>query len=167
MKLASRIIYIVLLVLVLFVLTALMIPQLFGVKVKAVVSGSMEPEIPVGSIVYVVPTQQVVVGDVVTYKTKTDVYVTHKVIYAEDGVLQTQGTANDVADAPITADSILGKVRLHIPLLGYVVLFVSSGAGKLIALIAVAALVAIAFILDSAAASLSAIAAEEEKTATL
>ena len=154
MRAISNIIYAVIIVLVILALCFLLVPQLFGVKVKAVVSGSMEPDIPTGSIVYIVPTafEDINIGDDITYKTQKGVYVTHRVISKDEeaGVLQTQGTANDIADVPIYGNSILGRVNFSVPYLGYVTQFISTTGGKIIMFISVLSLSLIALVLDKA-----------------
>ncbi len=51
--------------------------------------------------------------------------VTHRIVYVdqEEGVVTTKGDANQVHDsAPVPFDAILGKVRFHIPEIGYLLL---------------------------------------------
>ena len=155
MKHISNILYIFLLVSALIILIAFLIPQLFGVKVKAVISGSMEPYIPTGSVVYIASAEfsEINTGDDITYKTKNGVYVTHRVIKKDEseGTVQTMGTANNVADVPVYADSILGKVIFTVPTIGTALIFLSSTSGKIIAVTAVLAIAAAAFLLDKAA----------------
>lgn len=92
-------------------------PSVFGYTVLRVSSGSMEPELEIGDVILdkaVDNPEKLKVGDVVTYKSdELGLLVTHKVIkapYKKNGtlMLQTQGVANDVADAPIRADSVKG-----------------------------------------------------------
>ena len=93
------------------------------------VSGSMEPEIPVGSIVVAqeVSDGQVQFDDVVTYQLESGEpqTVTHRVIAVDivEGEVRyrTQGDANDSIDPePVRAEQIRGKVIYHVPYLGYV-----------------------------------------------
>ena len=63
-------------------------------------------------------------GDIVSFSTG-DVMVTHRIVYVdqEEGVVTTKGDANQVHDsAPVPFDAILGKVRFHIPEIGYLLL---------------------------------------------
>ena len=56
--------------------------RLFGIQVYSVISGSMEPEYPVGSLIYVkdVDPSQIQVNDVITYVLPNDMPSTHRVI---------------------------------------------------------------------------------------
>ena len=73
---------------VLLILALLFIvPMVLGYTELAVLSGSMEPNIHVGSIVYVdksVQGEELEVGDVVTYSLQSGTYVTHRVISTDD-----------------------------------------------------------------------------------
>ena len=56
--------------------------RLVGVQVYSVISGSMEPEYPVGALIYVkeVDPAEVKVGDVITFVLSNDMPATHRVI---------------------------------------------------------------------------------------
>ena len=58
----------------------LTVPRLMGYEIYEVVSGSMEPEIPVGSVIYVkaVQPQEVEAGDVIAFH-KDGSVITHRV----------------------------------------------------------------------------------------
>lgn len=114
------------------VLAGLMIlPTLLGFERYVIVSGSMEPTIPVGSVVYdeVVPLDQLEVGDIITFvpppEFDIDDPVTHRVVEISDMdgqlVFRTKGDANEdvdpwrmVLDGPDQA-----RVVHHIPYVGY------------------------------------------------
>ena len=92
-------------------------PSLFGYSIYRVSSGSMEPELAIGDIILDVEyteTTELKVGDVITYRGSGDtngMMITHQIIkapYTEDGktYIQTKGTANPIADMPITLDRI-------------------------------------------------------------
>lgn len=133
----------------------IIVPQLFGVSMKTVISGSMEPYIPVGSLAVIKPcdASELTVGDDVTYKLPSGIYVTHRIVGKDDktGLIQTQGIANDIPDVPIYADIILGKVIFSVPLAGYAVSFLSTLTGKICTGIALLSLMAIAMLLNYAA----------------
>lgn len=119
--------------------------RLFGVQVFTVLSGSMEPEIHTGSIIYVVDTDpsELKVRDVITYRLTGQTNSTHRIvdIQEENGKLQffTKGDNNNAADPnPVSEDKLIGKVVFSIPLLGYLLNFVQQPPGSYIA-IAVAA----------------------------
>lgn len=111
----------------------LAVPQVLGWELYGVVSGSMEPAIPVGSAVFVRPEGlgEVGLGSVIAFGRGGGV-VTHRVVGVnEDGLLITQGDANDTADLlPVGADELVGEVVAHVPVLGRVLLPLSSMAGK-------------------------------------
>lgn len=80
--------------------------RLVGLTPYAVLSGSMEPEYPVGSLVYVkaVDPLDVEVGDAITFSLPSGTLVTHQVyqIDAESRAFRTQGIANIASDGSIS-----------------------------------------------------------------
>jgi signal peptidase I len=98
---------------------------LLGVR-PALVSGiSMEPNLVVGDIVVTreVPPSSLAVGDIVRF-TSGSVPILHRVIKIDRGrdgmVLTTKGDNNNVADAPVEASRVEGKVVLTIPRAGLI-----------------------------------------------
>ena len=73
-----------LLVLVILLCVPLTVPRLFGCQIYTVVSGSMEPAIPTGSIVYVKGTEasEVNKDDVIAFYSDNDsgAIITHRVV---------------------------------------------------------------------------------------
>lgn len=106
---------------------AVWLPGLFHMKAYVVKSSSMEPAIMPGSVIYVSPYREeetVSPGDIVSFQTG-DAKVTHRVVAVdlEHGIVTTKGDANQVCDSqPITFEAIEGKVRFHIPAIGYLLL---------------------------------------------
>ena len=88
-------------------------PMPFGFGVGVVRSGSMEPELSVDDLIFVVECDEYQIGDAVVYQRRTTLVV-HKIVAIEDGTAVTQGTANNAADEPIDISSIKGKVVFHI-----------------------------------------------------
>jgi len=152
MKYVNKILYAILITVTAILLVAFLIPQMFGIKIKAVVSGSMEPFISVGSIVYIRPCdfEEINVGNDITYKTDSGIFVTHRVIKKDyvTKTVQTKGTANDIADTPVEYDSILGKVVLSLPCLGAILCKLSSLKGKLVLVTALLTIVFFAIITE-------------------
>ena len=112
----------------------LILPPLAGCKNMAVLSGSMEPDIGVGAMVVASPVDEasLEVGDVITYKLTGNTLVTHRIIEmdTENKQVITKGDANEVADgAPVAFDQIVGKVLFHVPLLGYVSVYIKTPLG--------------------------------------
>ena len=91
----------------------LFVPKILGYSQYAVLSGSMEPGIPVGAIVYdrAFSGEALEKGAVVTYELSPETLVTHRVISVdqEDQTVITQGDANNVEDAsPVAWQQIVG-----------------------------------------------------------
>ena len=110
-----------------------------------VLSGSMGPQIPTGSIVFDFPKprSQVKVGDVITYQVPVDDHhlVTHRVVEIVSGgdqpIVRTQGDANQAPDvwfARLT-DGPVWEVRASIPHLGAVLLWLRHPLGRALTLI--------------------------------
>lgn len=123
------------LILILLVLAIILIaPGLLGYRSLAVLSGSMEPKIPVGSLVFAKEAEPsaLEVGDVITYRLSGSTLVTHRVIENDtaSGQLITKGDANDVADSnPVEYQNVVGKVKMHLPLIGYLSIYIKTPLG--------------------------------------
>lgn len=131
--------------------------RLVGIKTYAVVSGSMEPEYPTGSLLYVkgVDPKELKVGDSITFMLGEDAVATHRIVEilpdTEQNVLRfrTQGDANDTPDAtPVHQENIIGKPIFSVPLLGYFANYVQNPPGMYIALGAAALLIIFVFVPD-------------------
>lgn len=131
MEKTFKILYVIFYVAIVAII-ALLLFALFPIKgnyqIKIVQSGSMEPNIRIGSIVIVKPSASYAIGDVVTFgkDTKKDIPTTHRIVSsrAVEGVLlfTTKGDANKSPDATeIRQNDISGKVLFDIPFLGYVI----------------------------------------------
>ena len=112
----------------------IIVPQLQGQYVYHVISGSMAPEIPVGSIVYVEPTEPelIVTGDIIAFQSGDSV-ITHRVVrnYLVEGQFKTKGDANEVEDENrVPYDRLIGKVVRHYPYLGELLVVYSTNVGK-------------------------------------
>lgn len=104
-------------------------------------SGSMEPAIKTGSVVFVKPQKDYKVGDIVTFKQNREsdiknpkLTVTHRIVTVNnvnnEEVFTTRGDANNVEDMrQVSKDTVLGKVLFGIPYLGYPVGFVKTQTG--------------------------------------
>ena len=111
----------------------------FGWRVDAVFSGSMEPELKLGSVVVTRPVEaeEIKAGDIITfYSPLNERLMSHRVVAAEHGSgwhFQTKGDANDDADPfVVPAENVVGKVCLHLPYFGYVSQFVKTRLGLLL-----------------------------------
>ena len=132
----------------------LMGSRLMGYRVYTVISGSMEPDISVGDLVYVKPVDPstIQVGDDITFVLNEDLVVaTHRVIRidAEKKHIYTKGIANEIADTdPVHFKNVLGVVQFNIPLLGYVSDFIQNPPGMYITIAAGAVLIILVFLPD-------------------
>ncbi|MDO4567451.1 MAG: signal peptidase I [Clostridia bacterium] len=109
--------------------------RLVGLQPFAVLSGSMEPEYPTGSLIYVreCAAADVQVGDPITFVLNEDLVIaTHRVIAidAENQHFYTKGDANDSADgAPVHFNNLIGVPVMFVPYMGYVADFVTNPPG--------------------------------------
>jgi len=99
-----------------------------GFQFFMVQSGSMTPALPVGAVVVAVPTANVAVGDVITYRTQQGAIVTHRVaeVISEGNqtMYVTRGDANEQADdAAVPHSMLIGKVSSVVPEIGKVFSF--------------------------------------------
>ena len=130
-----------LVILLAVILTAVPIclPRLFGYQVYHVVSPSMSPAIPVGSVVYVaqaVP-EEIQPEDVIAFRGDSGAIITHRVVRNQvvEGKFITKGDANEREDAvPVSYGALYGRVKLHIPVLGRLLQYFASNVGKLYAI---------------------------------
>ena len=137
--------------------------RLFGVQVYSVISGSMEPEYPVGSLIYVkeVKPSEVEVGDVITFVLSNETPATHRVIAIdkEAQLFNTQGDANYqineetgekvyMEDPPVHFNNLIGKPVFKIPVLGYIAYYIQHPPGMYIAIAAGAILLILVFLPD-------------------
>ena len=111
------------------VTVVVLIPRATHGQAMTVLTGSMTPGIPVGSVVVVRPVDPgtLQVGDVATYqKDKAGTaFITHRVVDVDTSTHPTtylfKGDANRGPDLePIVPDRIVGKVWFHVPYLGTV-----------------------------------------------
>lgn len=125
--------------------------RVVGVTPYAVLSGSMEPTFPVGSMIYVkaVDFEDVKVGDAVTFRLTDDLVATHRVIEITEEGLRTQGDANDTPDAgAVKPGNLVGKALFCIPMFGFLSSWISQPPGLYIAGIAALGILALMFIPD-------------------
>ncbi len=120
------------------------IPRLTDGQAMTVLSGSMTPKIPVGSVVMVRPIDpaRLHVGDIATYQAAQGqaVYITHRITAIKNVNGQTQftfkGDANRGPDLkPVVPGQIRGKVWFHVPWLGRVRDDLKTGGFMLLAVI--------------------------------
>jgi len=115
-----------------------MLPMTGNIKLLTVLSGSMEPKIHIGSLIFIKPASEYNIGDVVTRQTdEENVTITHRIIEKKEvegqTIFRTKGDANNAEDnVDVSQDKILGKVFLNIPYLGYPVGYAKTKEGLII-----------------------------------
>lgn len=116
----------------------LTIPRLAGYKIYSVISGSMEPEIPIGSLVYIKSAElkSIMEKDVIAFYGGRDsnAIITHRVVNNNvvTGEIITKGDANQTVDRnPVSYSDVIGKVEYVIPKIGQLAQVFTGRAGKL------------------------------------
>lgn len=106
---------------------AVLILSRTGISTDVVLSGSMEPGIRTGGLVFTdTRRRDPQTGDIITYRLR-DVRITHRVVRREGTVLITKGDANEGEDPlPVEAEQVLGTVIFSIPFVGYLVTFMKQ-----------------------------------------
>ena len=104
-------------------LLLLLLPGI-GISADVVLSGSMEPEIRTGGLVFTdTGRRNPVPGDIITYQIHNS-RITHRVVRKEGTFLITKGDANDAEDlVPVSPEQVLGTVVFTVPFLGYLITF--------------------------------------------
>ncbi|MCL1797179.1 MAG: signal peptidase I [Eggerthellaceae bacterium] len=146
MKVIKNILFWVATISLVIAIALVALTRLGGVEFRAVATGSMTPEIPVGSLVVVVPTaaENIQIGDDITFVTKGDIVVTHRVVAIdrEKNEFTTWGIANarSAVDAPSRYENIIGVVKLHIPGAGMLLVWLSTLQAKILVATGIVAL---------------------------
>jgi len=136
MKILGKIIGLLTLICYLLILLVLVVaaPMVAGYKTVVVLTGSMEPVYPVGSVIYYKTTSfdKINVGDVISFSVNDDsrTVVTHRVYAKENSSREfiTKGDANATPDSnPVAITNVKGKViEYHIPYAGYFVRYIQN-----------------------------------------
>ena len=102
----------------------LLLPYM-GIHVDTVMSGSMEPALKTGGIVFTDTKKRIPeAGDIITYQAGEN-RVSHRVIRKEAQGYVTKGDANNREDASAVAEEqIVGTVIFFIPYIGYTAAFI-------------------------------------------
>lgn len=115
-------------------------PNFFGYQLKTVLSGSMEPKFKTGSIIAIRLTDvndQFNKNEIITFRTKENILVTHRIVDVQGNEYITKGDSNDGADVePVLSQNIIGKYTgFTIPYIGYAMNFANSKLGSALLLI--------------------------------
>lgn len=131
--------------------------RLFGFQIFGVLTGSMEPAYPTGSLIYVkeVDPSELKVRDVITFN-MSGVTATHRIIEVvpdenNPSIMRyrTKGDANDEPDQGLVDQyNVIGKVIFSIPKMGYFTQYIQSPPGLYIAIGASILLIIFVFVTD-------------------
>ncbi|CAM2932110.1 signal peptidase I [Prescottella defluvii] len=149
--------WLLLIVMVGILALTIVIPRVTGSTPYTVLTGSMEPTYPPGTLVVVKPVDAgtLGVGDAITFQWesgKVDV-VTHRITavqYSAKGELRftTQGDANRAPDErPVVPGQVRGKVWYAVPYVGYVNNFISGKQRSALLAVVVGGLLAYAVVM--------------------
>ena len=132
--------------------------RIIGLQVFTVLSGSMEPNYHVGSLIYVknVDYKELEPGDVITFMLDEDTVATHRITEVvpdenepETLRYRTKGDANEAEDGSLVHyKNVIGTPIFSIPYLGYVADYIQHPPGMYIAISAGAVLLLLVFIPD-------------------
>lgn len=132
--------------------------RLIGMQVFTVLSGSMEPTYPVGSLLYVKETDPFALesGDVITFMLDEDTVATHRIVEVvpdetDPTVIRfrTKGDANEAEDGSLVHyKNVIGTPVFSIPKLGYIASYIQEPPGMYIAICAGAILLLLVFLPD-------------------
>jgi signal peptidase len=127
------------LVIVFSVLIILSSLNIGGRQMFVVKSGSMEPKIKTGSVVFDTKKNDYKVNDVITFKVKDSKDTTTqrlhevKIDHKKQTFYVTKGDANDAPDGELVLKAnVVGKVQFSFPYLGYLVAFIKTLPGLII-----------------------------------
>lgn len=165
-KTACQIVGTAMIIVVILLCSLLVLPKVFGFQTYHVISGSMEPALKVGSLIYIhgdLP-EDVQEGDIIAFYSASvevrppqeqelesdsgDSYpddnsiVTHRVVKNNvvSGNFRTKGDANGGEDPmPVDYDLYIGRVKLSVPYMGAILTIMTSLEGKILAVCVVAA----------------------------
>lgn len=151
-RIISAILYLILIPIIIFNFTLIIksfmkpneTPDFFGYKSFVIVSGSMEPTIKKQDAILVkkIPEAEIKVNDIISFTTKNQINVTHRVIeiQEENGIKKytTKGDNNNTEDKEkITYEQIEGKYQFRINQFGMVIQILKSKVTLFLLVIAI------------------------------
>lgn len=104
------------------------VPAVAGASTFTITGRSMEPTLPLGSLIVTRPATDVAIGDIVTFQLESGrpEVATHRIVgmtFTADGraAYVTKGDANAAPDTdPVLADQVRGRLWYSVPLIGWV-----------------------------------------------
>lgn len=131
-KVFSKIMLVLTMFFVVLSVLVLLMP-IFGIEPTVMLTGSMNPQIPVGSICFINKNHSfndLKVNDIIVYKTP-QYRVVHRIVRKTDEGYKTKGDNNKKEDvAVITKDIYYGKYIFSIPYIGYIATNLQNPFGK-------------------------------------
>lgn len=130
------------------------IPRLFGINEFNVMTGSMSPTYPVGTLVFVQPKDPSTIrpGEVVTVIMNENLdMITHRVVSNnyDDKTLTTKGDANNSEDGPSLYENVVGVVCFSVPNVGGVVDYLTNDSqGRIVGIAFAIGILALTFIAE-------------------
>ena len=122
---------------VIIALVLILAPMVVGYKPVVVLSGSMEPTYPVGSLIYykAASFEDIKENDAITFRVDDDTLVTHRVKNEISQTFVTKGDANPTNDTnPVEYQNVAGKtLEFCLPVVGTI--FASSAKYIAVAII--------------------------------
>lgn len=139
LKITLPIILLITLLAVVFTLITSKTPVIHGIRSFVVLSGSMEPNLPLGSIVFTKAVKYYQAGDVIAFK-QGEVTITHRIFDVQRQgnkfVYQTKGDANEGLDIrTVSGDQVLGKQVYRVLNVGKLIVFLKTIPGFITILI--------------------------------
>lgn len=104
-----------------------------GARSFVISTGSMEPSLPVGSIIYTVSKSQYRVGDIIAFL-KNNSTISHRIVgttkVGKDTYYITKGDANTDLDQDLILEkNVYGKIIAYVPIIGKIILFYKNPFG--------------------------------------
>ncbi len=126
------------------------LPMPFGIAVSVTETGSMEPNMPQGSLIVLVKSKSYELDDIVAFLRSDDdtIHTVHRIVEIDGDTVITCGDANDGSrDPAIDKSEIKGKVIICIPKLGFAIKNIDDVVSHPVTIVLIlAALVAILFL---------------------
>jgi signal peptidase I len=155
-----RIVDVILVTVIVVVLAAVILGKLVPLtgRQSIVIGGaSMEPAIGLGAVVVITPVDasELVVGDIVSLRVgEARTTFTHRIVTIVDRPdgrwIRTKGDANAEPDPTLVpASTVIGRVDLAVPLIGYLIVLLSAPIGVAFVLGLGVTLLAVAWLLES------------------
>lgn len=114
---------------VLFIFLTSRTSAIFGVRSYTVMTGSMRPTLPVGSMVFTYPQATYNIGDIITFN-RGNITITHRIIEKSGTTFVTKGDANNASDAQkVVLKDIVGKDVAIVPFIGRIAGFIKTPLG--------------------------------------